>query len=127
MNAPNQSGWRPEMTPASEDGLHNGPSTLTGNRALMLEEPLLFEIGRAEVTGVDLPEPRADAPNRLAGLGESLGSNLFKLPFYNPKFINMPDQRNHNFRLRLDAPIANIDRRLQNRARLHFHNSWEND
>ena len=58
MNAttktPNASGWKPEMTPASEDGLHNGPATTTGNRALMLEEPLLFEIGHAETTGVDL-------------------------------------------------------------------------
>ena len=68
MNAPNQSGWKPEMTPASEDGLHNGPATVTGNRALMLEEPLLFEIGRADVTGVDLPEPQAGAANRLGGL-----------------------------------------------------------
>lgn len=68
MNAPNQSGWKPEMIPAAEDGLHNGPQTVTGNRALMLEEPLLFEIGRADVTGVDLPEPRTDVPNRLGGL-----------------------------------------------------------
>ncbi len=68
MNAPNQSGWKPEMSPASDDSLNNGPATTTGNRALMLEEPLLFEIGRADVTGVDLPEPGADAPNRLGGL-----------------------------------------------------------
>jgi glycine dehydrogenase subunit 2 len=68
MNAPNQSGWKPEMNPASDDSLNNGPATTTGNRALMLEEPLLFEIGRADVTGVDLPEPSADAPNRLGGL-----------------------------------------------------------
>jgi len=76
MNAttktPNASGWKPEMTPASEDGLHAkgywGPATATGNRALMLEEPLLFEIGRTNVTGVDLPEVNTDAPNRLGGL-----------------------------------------------------------
>ena len=68
MNAPNASGWKPEMTPANEDGLHNGPATVTGNRALMLEEPLLFEIGREDVTGDDLPEPASDAPNRLGGL-----------------------------------------------------------
>ncbi|ALE15653.1 Glycine dehydrogenase [decarboxylating] (glycine cleavage system P2 protein) [Altererythrobacter epoxidivorans] len=55
MNAPNKSGWKPEMN-ASEDGMHNGPATVTGNRALMLEEPLIFEIGHAETTGVDLPE-----------------------------------------------------------------------
>ncbi|MBA3863592.1 MAG: glycine dehydrogenase (aminomethyl-transferring) [Erythrobacter sp.] len=70
MNAPNQSGWKPAMI-ASKDGMHNGPSTTTGNRALMLEEPLLFEIGRADVTGVDLPAVDAAAPTRLAGLARS--------------------------------------------------------
>ena len=38
---------------------------VTGNRALMLEEPLLFEIGDAQTTGVDF----ADAPRRPARLG----------------------------------------------------------
>lgn len=70
MNAPNQSGWKPAMI-ASKDGMHNGPSTTTGNRALMLEESLLFEIGRADVTGVDLPAVDAAAPTRLAGLARS--------------------------------------------------------
>ncbi|WP_291138542.1 aminomethyl-transferring glycine dehydrogenase subunit GcvPB [Erythrobacter sp.] len=51
----------------AEDGMHNGPATTTGNRALMLEEPLLFEIGHAETTGVDLPEVDPEAPNRLGG------------------------------------------------------------
>ena len=41
--------------------------TFTGNRALAQEEPLLFEIGRPEVTGIDLDEPEAFAP-RLGGL-----------------------------------------------------------
>ena len=68
MNAPNSSGWKPEMTPASGQ---SGPTTVTGNRALMLEEPLLFEIGRKDVTGVDLPEPATDAPSRLGGLGRA--------------------------------------------------------
>ncbi|MEO0906250.1 MAG: aminomethyl-transferring glycine dehydrogenase subunit GcvPB [Pseudomonadota bacterium] len=67
MNAPNKSGWKPEMQIA-EDGLPNGPVTTTGNRALMLEEPLLFEIGHAETTGVDLPAIDPDAPNHLGGL-----------------------------------------------------------
>ncbi|NBC89143.1 MAG: aminotransferase class V-fold PLP-dependent enzyme [Alphaproteobacteria bacterium] len=70
MNAPNKSGWKPAMEVA-EDGMHNGPATTTGNRALMLEEPLLFEIGHAETTGVDLPEIDADAPSRLGGLERS--------------------------------------------------------
>jgi glycine dehydrogenase subunit 2 len=40
--------------------------TFSGNRGLTVEEALLFEVGRAEVTGVDLPEV-ALAP-RLGGL-----------------------------------------------------------
>jgi glycine dehydrogenase subunit 2 len=67
MNAPNKSGWKPQME-VSEDGLHNGPQTVTGNRALMLEEPLLFEIGRADVTGVDLPPVDPARATRLGGL-----------------------------------------------------------
>ena len=70
MNAPNKSGWKPEMT-VSEDGIHTGPATTTGNHALMLEEPLLFEIGHAETTGVDLPELDDSAPTRLGGLERS--------------------------------------------------------
>jgi glycine dehydrogenase subunit 2 len=41
--------------------------TFTGNRALEIEEALIFEIGRPEVTGVDLDEPVASAL-RLGGL-----------------------------------------------------------
>jgi glycine dehydrogenase subunit 2 len=41
--------------------------TFTGNRALTQEEPLLFEIGRLEATGVDLDEPELFEP-RLGGL-----------------------------------------------------------
>ena len=66
----NQSGWRPERpTDAAAD-----TATFTGNRALMLEEPLLFEIGSADVTGVDFtgtPAERSDdipASTYLAGL-----------------------------------------------------------
>jgi glycine dehydrogenase subunit 2 len=40
--------------------------TFTGNRALQIEEPLLFEIGRPEVTGVDVPEPPSHR-SRLGG------------------------------------------------------------
>ena len=43
------------------------PSTFTGNRALDLEEGLIFEIGRREVSGVDLDEPETFTP-RLGGL-----------------------------------------------------------
>ncbi|HEX8654280.1 MAG TPA: aminomethyl-transferring glycine dehydrogenase subunit GcvPB, partial [Allosphingosinicella sp.] len=36
-----------------EAGKSAGAETWTGNRALMLEEPLIFEIGDGETTGVD--------------------------------------------------------------------------
>ena len=63
MSAINQSGWKPEMGAAAD----TKPVTYTGNRALMLEEALIFEIGTTQTTGVDL----ADAPriaSRLGGL-----------------------------------------------------------
>ncbi|HEX9932215.1 MAG TPA: aminomethyl-transferring glycine dehydrogenase subunit GcvPB [Allosphingosinicella sp.] len=46
----NASGWRPEMGSGESAG---GTGTFTGNRALMLEEPLIFEIGDSSTTGVD--------------------------------------------------------------------------
>ena len=67
MNAPNQSGWKPGTPVSGDFGLDNGPQTVTGNRALILEEPLIFELGGTDTTGVDLPEPTADAANRLGG------------------------------------------------------------
>ena len=66
MNAPNQSGWKPG-TPVQDHNAMSGPDTVTGNRALMLEEPLLFEIGHVETTGVDLPAPSGGA-TRLGGM-----------------------------------------------------------
>ncbi|HEY6662895.1 MAG TPA: aminomethyl-transferring glycine dehydrogenase subunit GcvPB [Sphingomicrobium sp.] len=71
----NPSGWRP-TTPANEQG---EAQTVTGNRALMLEEPLIFEIGTTEQTGVDfdqiLPgtgrgtsEAGGGAPQNMQGL-----------------------------------------------------------
>ena len=44
--------------------------TWTGNRALMLEQPLLFEIGDTETTGVDFEAPESPA-SRLGGLERS--------------------------------------------------------
>ncbi|QIK77707.1 glycine dehydrogenase subunit 2 [Sphingomonas piscis] len=58
----NPSGWRPS-TPANEQGEAN---TVTGNRALMLEEALLFEIGDTERTGVDFGE----VPSAVQRLGK---------------------------------------------------------
>jgi glycine dehydrogenase subunit 2 len=79
MNAPNKSGWKPEMPAADQALVGLAAPTTTGNRALMLEEPLLFEIGRADVTGVDLPEPDPNAPSRLGGLARSAPIGLVGL------------------------------------------------
>ena len=54
----NQSGWRPTAPEAFEASDEGAPATFTGNRALMLEEPLLFEIGDRQTTGVDFAAPR---------------------------------------------------------------------
>ncbi len=69
----NQSGWRPEMN-ADDAGLAIVSPTATGNRALMLEEPLIFEIGSADRTGVDI-EPAPAIALRLGGMdrGEPIG------------------------------------------------------
>ena len=63
MNKMNASGWKPGM-PVSVDNEGDYP-TVTGNKALMLEERLVFELGTRGTCGVDLPEPDASAPNRL--------------------------------------------------------------
>ena len=63
MNAINQSGWRPER-PA---GAGEGAPTSTGNKALMLEEPLIFEIGDERTAGVDFAEGDVHH-DRLGGL-----------------------------------------------------------
>ena len=60
----NQSGWRPEAPLANGAGEQ---PTFTGNRALLIEEALLFETGRVDVTGVDIEEAGAFTP-RLGGL-----------------------------------------------------------
>src|ERR1043165_1945385 len=44
--------------------LSAAPATFTGNRALRIEEALIFETGRTDVTGVDI-----EAPKRAARLG----------------------------------------------------------
>jgi len=53
-------------------GMHAGaPATRTGNRGLMLEEPLIFEIGQDGITAVDLDPVTNVGPDRLAGLERS--------------------------------------------------------
>ncbi len=59
----NPAGWRPEMVVSD----NAAPPTFTGNKALMLEEALIFEIGDTHTTGVDFGSAPA-AASRLAGL-----------------------------------------------------------
>ena len=62
--AVNPSGWRPS---APSNQTAGGTATVTGNRALMLEEALLFEIGKRDQTGVDF-EAVSTGESRLGGL-----------------------------------------------------------
>ncbi|WP_288411081.1 aminomethyl-transferring glycine dehydrogenase subunit GcvPB [uncultured Sphingomonas sp.] len=68
----NQSGWRPEMGDTSQAA----QATFTGNRALMLEEALIFEIGSTETTGVDIDE----APKVASRLGGHARKGAIGLP-----------------------------------------------
>src|SRR5438067_3581419 len=45
----------------------DAPGTITGNRGLQIEEPLIFEQDSPDKCGVDLPEPRR-FESRLGGL-----------------------------------------------------------
>ena len=63
MNAPNASGWRPEM------GSVSAPAksiTASGDQGLMLEEPLIFELGQRGTCGVDFDEAEAEPMPALA-------------------------------------------------------------
>lgn len=62
----NASGWRPEAPISGGKPV----ATVTGNKALMLEEALIFEIGDVNTTGVDLAEPVA-ATARLGALART--------------------------------------------------------
>ncbi|MBK8628949.1 MAG: aminomethyl-transferring glycine dehydrogenase subunit GcvPB [Sphingomonadales bacterium] len=70
MTQLNQSGWKPEMKALSPSGEGGYVETFTGNRALMLEEPLIFEIGGRETCGVDF----VDLPLPLRGEGRGEGA-----------------------------------------------------
>ena len=70
MNAPNQVGWRPEM--GSAEAAH--APTASGDRALMLEEALIFELGRPGTCGVDIDTPDRDVmPALKAHLRKDMG------------------------------------------------------
>src|SRR3954463_505063 len=68
----NPSGWRPSA-PTNEQG---ETATATGNRALMLEEPLLFELGAVDQTGVDF----AELPKFETRIGDLDRSGTIGLP-----------------------------------------------
>ena len=57
---------------APQGGALSAHQTFTGNRALQVEEPLIFETGRLDVTGVDVAAP-AQVASRL-GAFERRGS-----------------------------------------------------
>ncbi len=59
--------------PETDDMTH--PETFTGNRALQIEESLIFEGGDMDGTGVDLPKPKG-VGNRLGGLERQSNINL---------------------------------------------------
>ena len=63
----NASGWKPATPTANGDAV---PPTFTGNRALMLEEALIFEIGSTETTGVEVAAP-VTATTKLGSLART--------------------------------------------------------
>ncbi len=75
---------RPETADAS------GAATFTGNRALDVEEALIFEIGHTETTGVDLPAPK--------GKASRLGAHARKAPIDLPGLAE-PEAVRHYVRL----------------------------
>ena len=57
-----------KTTPEKSTGDHaNSTSTYSGNRALQIEEPILFDVGDLQTTGVDVREP-LNVKSRLGGL-----------------------------------------------------------
>ncbi len=62
----NASGWKPTSPVAG----NAAAPTFTGNKALMLEEPLIFEIGSTETTGVDFVGGGEEG-GRLGNLGRT--------------------------------------------------------
>jgi glycine dehydrogenase subunit 2 len=64
----------PEQHPAQE---HSAPATNSGDRALMLEEPLIFELATPGGTGVDFDDDPAEP---LPALARHLRSQIAALP-----------------------------------------------
>jgi len=74
MSAPNPTGWRPEM---GGSGAAAAQPTASGDRGLMLEEPLIFELGRPGTCGVDMEETAGEP---LPGLARFLRAEPPALP-----------------------------------------------
>lgn len=90
MNDLNPSGWRPAMG-GGEAPADGGITTFTGNRALQLEEPLLFELGAPDGCGVDFDD---DAGEPM----EALGAFVRKAPVELPG-LSEPEAVRHYTRL----------------------------
>jgi glycine dehydrogenase subunit 2 len=56
-------------------GIAGPAATFTGNQGLAIEEPLLFEVGRTDVSGVDIDEA-GDFADALGGLGRAAAPDL---------------------------------------------------
>jgi glycine dehydrogenase subunit 2 len=72
----NQSGWKPTTPVAGA----TDTGTITGNRALMLEEALIFEIGDTDTTGVDIASPSRLREELREGLSSLLRTQPIGLP-----------------------------------------------
>ncbi len=59
----------------ANDVMVSNVKTFTGNKALQIEEPLIFEFGDFHGTGVDLPEPEGKT-DRLGGLNRQAAIGL---------------------------------------------------
>jgi glycine dehydrogenase subunit 2 len=77
------------QTAAGAAEMHES-ETFSGNRGLAIEEPLIFEIGRTETTGVDLPEPEKFS----ARLGKAIRTEPIGLPG-----LSEPETMRHFVRL----------------------------
>ena len=75
MSTVNASGWRPEMSSVQDDAVPR--VTNSGDRALMLEEALIFELREPGTTGVDFDDAGGEP---LAGLGKFLRREQAALP-----------------------------------------------
>ena len=85
-------------TPSTADAASSVRDTFTANRGLQIEEPLLFEIGRSDVTGVDLPAARSDAVATGTIARSRLGQHARKAPIDLPG-LSEPETLRHYVRL----------------------------